>query len=203
MPRRPPPTSLRLVKGPLPARGHAKHTLPSVPRPVLDASDLARVVTVSIPRVPEPRTHAGHNTVTTNMSSFSTMHASSSSEITLTRSSSLNNRTRQPSRRTVSRDLDSSGLLIPSPPSYSSTSISASRSSSSLPLVGFGGGVGMGSSGTGNTSPSSSSLYSSSSSPSRSNSGSPALVRGPWDHSRAVSIDVDSMLAMPKPVVVT
>ncbi|KAJ7929318.1 hypothetical protein B0H13DRAFT_1964827 [Mycena leptocephala] len=33
MPRRSPPTSLRLVQGPVPARSVPKHTLPSVPRP--------------------------------------------------------------------------------------------------------------------------------------------------------------------------
>ncbi len=31
--RRPPPSSLRLVGGPLPARSRPKHTLPSLPRP--------------------------------------------------------------------------------------------------------------------------------------------------------------------------
>lgn len=34
MPRRLPPTPLRLHNGPLPARGKPKHTLPSLPRPV-------------------------------------------------------------------------------------------------------------------------------------------------------------------------
>ncbi|KAI0646789.1 hypothetical protein C8Q79DRAFT_587086 [Trametes meyenii] len=33
MPRRSPPTPLRLHNGPLPARGKPKHTLPSLPRP--------------------------------------------------------------------------------------------------------------------------------------------------------------------------
>ena len=33
MPRRPPPSPLRLVEGPLPSRRQPKHTLPSVPRP--------------------------------------------------------------------------------------------------------------------------------------------------------------------------
>ncbi|KIP10334.1 hypothetical protein PHLGIDRAFT_125677 [Phlebiopsis gigantea 11061_1 CR5-6] len=33
MPRRPPPTPLRLVNGPLPPRRQPKHTLPSLPRP--------------------------------------------------------------------------------------------------------------------------------------------------------------------------
>ncbi|KAF9452831.1 hypothetical protein P691DRAFT_696150 [Macrolepiota fuliginosa MF-IS2] len=35
MPRRPPPSSLRLVPGPLPARSVLKHSMPSVPRPTL------------------------------------------------------------------------------------------------------------------------------------------------------------------------
>lgn len=35
MPRRPPPSSLLLVQGPLPSRGQPKHTLPSFPRPTL------------------------------------------------------------------------------------------------------------------------------------------------------------------------
>ena len=34
MPRRPPPTSLKLRHGPLPARGEPKHTLPSLPHPI-------------------------------------------------------------------------------------------------------------------------------------------------------------------------
>ncbi|EIN07669.1 hypothetical protein PUNSTDRAFT_126649 [Punctularia strigosozonata HHB-11173 SS5] len=33
MPRRPPPTSLRLVAGPLPPRSKPRHTLPSLPMP--------------------------------------------------------------------------------------------------------------------------------------------------------------------------
>ena len=33
MPRRPAPSPLRLVQGPLPKRGEPKHTLPSLPRP--------------------------------------------------------------------------------------------------------------------------------------------------------------------------
>lgn len=38
MPRRPPPTPLRLYVGPLPPRSQPKHTLPSVPRPAYAAS---------------------------------------------------------------------------------------------------------------------------------------------------------------------
>jgi hypothetical protein len=34
MPRRPPPTSLRLIDGPLPSRSVPRHTMPSVPAPV-------------------------------------------------------------------------------------------------------------------------------------------------------------------------
>lgn len=34
MPRRPPPSPLRLVHGPLPPRGESKFTMPSVPRPI-------------------------------------------------------------------------------------------------------------------------------------------------------------------------
>ena len=34
MPRRPPPTPLLLVRGPLPGRGTAKFMMPSVPRPI-------------------------------------------------------------------------------------------------------------------------------------------------------------------------
>ncbi|KAH9981466.1 hypothetical protein BGW80DRAFT_1270383 [Lactifluus volemus] len=34
MPRRPPPTPLLLVHGPLPPRGQSKFTMPSVPRPI-------------------------------------------------------------------------------------------------------------------------------------------------------------------------
>ncbi|TFY65458.1 hypothetical protein EVG20_g5574 [Dentipellis fragilis] len=48
MPRRPPPTSLRLVEGPLPPRGRSKFTLPSVPRPTFQAPAVA-------PRGPIPR----------------------------------------------------------------------------------------------------------------------------------------------------
>ncbi|EJD02117.1 uncharacterized protein FOMMEDRAFT_109294 [Fomitiporia mediterranea MF3/22] len=52
MPRRPPPTSLRLHKGPMPSRGQAKHTLPSVPRPVHVPSDVTRS---TVKPAPEPR----------------------------------------------------------------------------------------------------------------------------------------------------
>lgn len=33
MPRRPPPTALRLIEGPTPPRGYVRHKLPSLPRP--------------------------------------------------------------------------------------------------------------------------------------------------------------------------
>ncbi|KAI5124063.1 hypothetical protein M0805_003890 [Coniferiporia weirii] len=47
MPRRPPPTSLRLVQGPLPPRGIARHTLPSVPRPALAPLNVSRETVLS------------------------------------------------------------------------------------------------------------------------------------------------------------
>ncbi|KAI0057131.1 hypothetical protein BV25DRAFT_1785881, partial [Artomyces pyxidatus] len=48
MPRRPPPTSLRLIDGPLPPRGRSKFTLPSLPRPIFNPPSTA-------PRGPVPR----------------------------------------------------------------------------------------------------------------------------------------------------
>ncbi|KAF8526832.1 hypothetical protein BU17DRAFT_82252 [Hysterangium stoloniferum] len=43
MPRRPPPTALRLHPGPTPPRSHPKHTLPSVPRPAFYAPKAAPI----------------------------------------------------------------------------------------------------------------------------------------------------------------
>ncbi|KAF7322653.1 hypothetical protein HMN09_00043900 [Mycena chlorophos] len=58
MPRRSPPSSLRLFQGPVPARSVPKagHTLPSVPRPTF--SQPATVV-----RGPEPRQQANHDEI--------------------------------------------------------------------------------------------------------------------------------------------
>ncbi|KAH7927737.1 hypothetical protein BV22DRAFT_257471 [Leucogyrophana mollusca] len=39
MPRRSPPTALRLVQGPLPPRSQPKHTLPSIPIPAFHPAD--------------------------------------------------------------------------------------------------------------------------------------------------------------------
>ncbi|KZT26327.1 hypothetical protein NEOLEDRAFT_249765 [Neolentinus lepideus HHB14362 ss-1] len=50
MPRRPPPTALRLVPGPTPPRGVPKHTLPSMPQPTFQPP--------TIIRGPTPRTRA-------------------------------------------------------------------------------------------------------------------------------------------------
>ena len=44
MPRRPPPTPLLLVRGPLPPRGESKFTMPSVPRPIFHPSTATAVV---------------------------------------------------------------------------------------------------------------------------------------------------------------
>ncbi|KAI0371775.1 hypothetical protein BV20DRAFT_163033 [Pilatotrama ljubarskyi] len=69
MPRRSPPTPLRLHNGPLPARGKPKHTLPSLPRPAFHGPTpsitgpvpRARMVhtdlpAIAIPDVPAPGT---------------------------------------------------------------------------------------------------------------------------------------------------
>ncbi|KAJ7197241.1 hypothetical protein GGX14DRAFT_471971 [Mycena pura] len=48
MPRRSPPTSLRLVQGPVPPRSVPRHTLPSVPRPTF--SQPAQVARGAAPR---------------------------------------------------------------------------------------------------------------------------------------------------------
>ncbi|KAH8108450.1 hypothetical protein DFH11DRAFT_1862394 [Phellopilus nigrolimitatus] len=55
MPRRQPPTSLRLVEGPLPMRGQARHTLPSVPRPALVSVNVSRSLNWSSSARSEPR----------------------------------------------------------------------------------------------------------------------------------------------------
>ncbi|OSD02791.1 hypothetical protein PYCCODRAFT_1467480 [Trametes coccinea BRFM310] len=54
MPRRSPPTPLRLHTGPLPARGKPKHTLPSLPRPAFHGPHPLTLDTTSKP-VPRAR----------------------------------------------------------------------------------------------------------------------------------------------------
>ncbi|TCD68227.1 hypothetical protein EIP91_011296 [Steccherinum ochraceum] len=52
LPRRPPPSALRLVQGPLPHRARPKHTLPSLPRPAFYPK-------IHVPRTgPTPRKRA-------------------------------------------------------------------------------------------------------------------------------------------------
>jgi hypothetical protein len=41
MPRRPPPTPLHLIQGPLPPRGRSKFTMPSMPRPIFQPQNMA------------------------------------------------------------------------------------------------------------------------------------------------------------------
>ncbi|KAF5324866.1 hypothetical protein D9611_004535 [Ephemerocybe angulata] len=43
MPRRAPPSALRLVPGPTPERGSPKHSLPSLPRPIHTAPSTERL----------------------------------------------------------------------------------------------------------------------------------------------------------------
>lgn len=47
MPRRAPPTSLRLIQGPTPPRNAPKHTLPSMPRPTFHPSPATKQPTVT------------------------------------------------------------------------------------------------------------------------------------------------------------
>ena len=51
MPRRPPPTPLRLVSGPLPPRNRPRHTLPSLPHPAFHPRP-------PVPHASHPRTRA-------------------------------------------------------------------------------------------------------------------------------------------------
>lgn len=172
MTRRQPPTSLRLHQGPLPTRGYAKHTLPSVPRPVHVPTDVSRTV---IRAGPEPRvaTSPSHSSV------YACRHAYSSEDVSGLAYG-------QPRRRPVERGCNIPGAL----PVMPSSSGIARRSS-------FGTGAGYASS-------SSSAFPSPSTSPRPSPSSQPP-TRGPWDHSRAVSlpIDVGSVLALPKPVAIS
>ncbi|KAK7043758.1 hypothetical protein VNI00_008370 [Paramarasmius palmivorus] len=50
MPRRPPPSALRLVPGPTPPRNAPKHTMPSVPRPTFCPSSIVAKGPASPPR---------------------------------------------------------------------------------------------------------------------------------------------------------
>lgn len=171
MPRRPPPTSLRLHKGPMPSRGQAKHTLPSVPRPVHVPSDVTRS---TVKPAPEPRIMATppHGSV------YSQRHAHSIEDVNASLAYG------QPRRRSIERGLDISGLALPYMPD-------PGRLGSGMRMSPV-------------------SVSSSTSSPSSTPSPSPSTfsqqpVRGPWDHSRAVSlpIDVGSVLALPKPVAIS
>jgi len=55
MPRRPPPTPLLLVQGPLPPRGVSKFTMPSVPRPIFHPQ------TMVVAQRPVPRERVSSN----------------------------------------------------------------------------------------------------------------------------------------------
>ncbi|ETW85659.1 hypothetical protein HETIRDRAFT_414650 [Heterobasidion irregulare TC 32-1] len=59
MPRRPPPTALRLIDGPLPARGKSKFTLPSIPRPTFHPPS-------TVARGPVPRSREVTSVITAN-----------------------------------------------------------------------------------------------------------------------------------------
>lgn len=179
MPRRPPPSSLLLVKGPIPSRGQSKHTLPSVPRPVHVPTDLSRTVTRA---APEPRVAVA----SPYDSAYSRVHAFSTENL----SSGLDRRV--PRRRSVERDLDTSGLVLPFIPN--SSAMTRRTGVTVRPALGSSAGYASVASLSPMTTPS----------PGSSPSPQPAM-RGPWDHSRAVSlpIDVGSVLALPKPVAIS
>ncbi|KAJ8593898.1 hypothetical protein M405DRAFT_785325 [Rhizopogon salebrosus TDB-379] len=122
MPRRPPPSSLRLVQGPLPPRTAPRHTLPSIPCPAFQPEAM-------LPRGPAP------------------------------------------SPRT--RRADPARLAFPDLPPLDVEIATIYRSTSSTP--------------TSSLSPT-----------------SEKRIRGPWEHSNCISVqvDVDSLLAFPKPAAV-
>lgn len=181
MPRRPPPSSLRLHKGPVPSRGGAKHTLPSVPRPVVIPSDVSRATSS------RPAPHSRQSSVATSLSPSS----SASISVYSSPEQELNNPWGRPYRRSTERALESSGLGLPPLPNSSSPSRSRRGSSSNSSLV--------------STPVSSGSASQSQSSEVFEQQEQPQFRRGPWDHSRAVSLpfDVGSVLALPKPVAIS
>ena len=57
MPRRPPPTALRLISGPTPARSAPKHVLPSVPQPIFHPISEPSIIPLHGP----PKQAVGHH----------------------------------------------------------------------------------------------------------------------------------------------
>ncbi|KAH7909143.1 hypothetical protein BJ138DRAFT_1067566 [Hygrophoropsis aurantiaca] len=124
MPRRSPPSALRLVQGPLPPRNQPKHMLPTVPIPAFHRDD-------QLLRGPSPPP-----------------------------------RTRRPGHtHMISAELPPLDLS-----SICKSSVSSEPSPSSSPV----------------------------------STSSGKRIRGPWDHSSSISLEVDvnSMLALPKPAAV-
>lgn len=74
MPRRSPPTALRLHEGPLPSRGKPKFTLPSVPRPIFHAPSIA-------PRGPAPRARQASVSSNSSNSSINSFDPSTLSQV--------------------------------------------------------------------------------------------------------------------------
>ncbi|KAL5490074.1 hypothetical protein ACEPAI_4907 [Sanghuangporus weigelae] len=179
MPRRPPPSSLLLAKGPIPGRGQAKHTLPSAPRPVHVPTDISRAVTRA---APEQRVVI----ISPYDSAYSRTRAYSSDDLSSGMAS------RQPRRRSVEHGLDTSGLALPLLPNTSGTS--GRRGITVHTALDSSAGYASAASLSPITTPS----------PGSSPSSQPPM-RGPWDYSRAISlpIDVGSVLALPKPVAIS
>lgn len=183
MPRRPPPTSLHLHKGPVPARGLAKHTLPSLPRPVVVPSDVSRS------SASRSALHVRQDSSSSPPSVYSTPDKE--------RETASYSR---PQRRSTERALEASGLGLPPLPTSSSPPpprLTRSGSSSSSANSSF--------TTTPISSDSSAYLPDQRQNEVEESGDLSQRVRGPWDHSRAVSLpfDVGSVLALPKPVAIS
>ncbi|THH04814.1 hypothetical protein EW145_g5243 [Phellinidium pouzarii] len=167
MPRRPPPTSLRLVQGTLPPRGYVRHTLPSVPRPVLVPRDVSRTSSWC---ATETHTKQRLPLSASADPTYSSAHR-------YTSSADSNSYAVHSLRRSSGHGLNNSTFGGMGEGSTPSTATSVEM-------------------GTGRSSPSPSTT------PSTGASMSPPSMRGPWDHTytASLSIDVDSVLALPKPV---
>jgi len=152
MPRRPAPTALRLVQGPLPPRGHPKHTLPSPPHPAFSSLKgphiMVKVKTSPEPRVPLRSTTMPQERVPVASHHFSVRQHPDPFLVSPVRQGSPRGRLDE-----HSPECDLRLGMASLPPSTSSTK----------------------------------------------------FTRGPWDHTRSVSLpfNVESLLAVPKPVAVS
>lgn len=171
MPRRSPPTSLRLVQGSLPTRGQPKHTLPSMPRPTLLASNISRAQV--FPSIERERTYGHGRNMRSNVESVMVLSSSN-------RGCGVGIYGQADVDANIS---GSSFESLPLPSSSSPVYAVNSRRGSFESL---------------------SSVSSRASSPTP-QSRDKKVIRGPWDHSPAPSleVDVDFLLAIPQRVAVS